>query len=66
MKLINYDFLTKEQQKNEKGIILKNEDILHVVIDKVCDSEIVILCKNKDLSICNRKEYKTKKNMQKK
>ena len=57
MKLINYNFLTKEEQKHDKGIIMNNGDILHIVINKKLRSEIVIYCENDVLKIENREKY---------
>ena len=41
MKLVNYSFLTKEEQKSDKGIIMNDGDILHIVIN---NSEKIFLC----------------------
>lgn len=57
MKLVNYSFLTKEEQKSDKGIIMNNGDILHIVINKKPRSEIVIYCENDNLKIKPREKY---------
>ena len=57
MKLINYKYLDKNSQQHEKGIILKNGDIIHVVTDNMNHSEIVIECKDDSLYIYGKEEY---------
>lgn len=57
MKLVNYSFLTKEEQKSDKGIIMNDGDILHIVINKKSQSEIVVYCNNNNLKIEPREKY---------
>ena len=57
MKLVNYKFLTTKEQKYDKGIIMNNGDILHIVINKKPQSEIVIYCDDDTLKIEQREKY---------
>ncbi len=56
MKIINYSFLNKKEQSKEKGIILKDNDIIHILIDKKIDTEIIVICKDNKLEILPRNE----------
>ncbi len=58
MKLINYKYLDKNSQQHEKGVILKNGDIIHVVADNTSHSEIIIQCKKDVLCVYSKEEYK--------
>lgn len=53
MKLINYSFLNKK----EKGLILKDNDIIHILIDKKIDTEIIVICKDNKLEILPKDEW---------
>lgn len=58
MKLINYSFLPKKQQQIEKGIILNENDILHILVNKKFQTEIVVKVHNSRLEICSKEEFK--------
>ncbi len=57
MKLINYSFLDKKRQRREKGIILKEGDFLHIVIDKNPQTEIIVQVHDSRLKIYPKEEF---------
>ena len=61
MKVIDYAFLSKEEQKKEKGIILEDQDIIHVVIDKFPKTEVVLKAEQQIIKIMDKELYASKK-----
>lgn len=57
MKLINYSFLDRKQQRYEKSIILREGDFLHIVIDKKPQTEIIVQVHNSHLKIYPKEEF---------
>lgn len=61
MKVIDYAFLSEEEQKKEKGIILEDRDIIHVVIDKFPKTEVVLKAEQQIIKIMDKELYASKK-----
>ncbi len=61
MKVIDYAFLSEEEQKKEKGIILEDQDIIHVVIDKFPKTEVVLKAEQQIIKIMDKELYASKK-----
>lgn len=61
MKLIEYEYLTEDGQKKEKGIILEHGDIIHIINNESPHQEMIIKCNQKKLEILDAREKDTKK-----
>ena len=57
MKLINFSFLKKKDQRKEKSLLLKEKDTIHISIFKRPDTEIIITCKDNKLEIFPREAW---------